>query len=131
MRTDLNLRILSPSNMVFSGVIHSVHVPAILGEIEVFLNHTSLVSSLLPGFINVRHTDGRNEKHFVNGGYIEVNQNEVSLIVDDIISVDSLNKEYFKSKIDTMNLKLKNNVLDDNEYEKLTHSIEMYQQYAE
>ena len=130
MRSDLNLRILSPANIAFTGVVNSVHVHAALGELEIFLNHASFVSSLLPGFITVRHVSGSYDKYFVNGGYVESHHNEVSLIVDDIIESASLNKDYFKQQIETLSVKLQNNRLDDAEYEKVTHSIAVYQQYA-
>lgn len=130
MRNDLNLKILSPANIAFSGVIRSVHVPASLGELEIFLNHTSLVSSLLPGYITVHHLSGIDEKYFVNGGYIDVNNNEVSLIVDDIIEMASLDKNYFKKQAEILSVKLQDKNLNDDDYEKLTHSIALYHQYA-
>jgi F-type H+-transporting ATPase subunit epsilon len=130
MRNDLNLKILSPANIAFSGVIRSVHVPASLGELEIFLNHTSLVSSLLPGYITVHHLSGTDEKYFVNGGYIDVNNNEVSLIVDDIIEMASLDKNYFKKQAEILSIKLQDKNMNDDDYEKLTHSLALYHQYA-
>ena len=126
----LNLKILSPANIAFSGVIRSVHVPASLGELEIFLNHTSLVSSLLPGYITVHHLSGTAEKYFVNGGYIDVNNNEVSLIVDDIIEMSSLDKNYFKKQAEILSVKLQDKNFNDDDYEKLTHSLALYHQYA-
>lgn len=130
MRNDLNLQILSPANIAFSGIIRSVHVSAALGELEIFLNHTSLVSSLLPGYITVRHISGSDEQYFTNGGYIEVNNNEVSLIVDDIIDVKTLDKNYFKTQAETLALKLHDKNLSDDAYQKLTESVALYNQYA-
>lgn len=130
MRTDLSLRILSPANIAFSGVVRSVHVPAALGELEIFLNHASLVSSLLPGYITVTHESGKQDKYFVNGGYIEVHHNEVSLIVDDIIEAQLLNKEYFVQKINMLSEKLKNNRVADGDFDMITQSIACYQQFA-
>ncbi len=130
MRNDLNLQILSPANIAFSGIIRSVHVSAALGELEIFLNHISLVSSLLPGYITVRHVSGSDEKYFTNGGYIEANNNEVSLIVDDIIDVKTLDKNYFKKQAEILSVKLQDKNLDDDAYQKLTESVALYHQYA-
>jgi F-type H+-transporting ATPase subunit epsilon len=129
MRDDLNLKILSPENMAFTGVIRSVHVPAALGQLEIFLNHSSLVSSLLPGVITVRHLLEKDTQYFTNGGYIEVNHNEVTLIVDDIVDMALVNKEFYQDKISMMEQKLSDNSLDDNQYEKITQSIALYQMY--
>jgi F-type H+-transporting ATPase subunit epsilon len=130
MRNDLNLQILSPANIAFSGIIRSVHVSAALGELEIFLNHISLVSSLLPGYITVHHVSGSDEKYFTNGGYIEVNNNEVSLIVDDIIDIKTLDKSYFKKQVEILSVKLQDKTLNDDDYQKLTESVALYNQYA-
>ena len=130
MRDDLNLKILSPERIAFTGTINSVHVPAALGELEIFLNHASLVSFLFPGFITVRHLGGKTDKYFISGGYIEVHDNEVSLIVDDIIDTANATSDYFKKQIIVLSEKLKNNTLSDDEYEKITQSVALYQQYA-
>jgi F-type H+-transporting ATPase subunit epsilon len=131
MRDDLNLKILSPENTAFTGSIRSVHVPAALGELEIFLNHASLVSSLLPGVITVRHLDNNKDtQYFTNGGYIDVHHNEVTLILDDIIDMALVTKEYYQNKINAMNAKLSETNLDDNDYEKITQTIALYQQYA-
>jgi F-type H+-transporting ATPase subunit epsilon len=130
MRDDLNLKILSPEKIAFTGVVTSVHVPAALGALEIFLNHASLVSFLFPGFITVHHIDGAADKYFANGGYIEVHQNEISLIVDDIIDTANANKDYFEKQIRVLSQKLKNNTLNDDEYEKITQSVALYQQYV-
>ncbi|MFT6071942.1 MAG: F-type H+-transporting ATPase subunit epsilon [Alphaproteobacteria bacterium] len=128
MRDALNLQILSPANIAFTGAITSVHVPAALGELEIYSNHTSFVSSLLPGYITVRHDGNAEERYFTNAGYVEVNENKVSLIVDDIIDASVVNKDYLQEKIDILTPKLQN-FLEDAEYEKITQSIARYQQY--
>jgi F-type H+-transporting ATPase subunit epsilon len=130
MRNDLNLRILSPANIAFTGVIDSVHVPAALGELEIFLNHAPMVSSLLPGVITVHHTSGSHDKYFVNGGYVEIHNNEISLIVDDIMDISDVNKEFYQKQIEILSKKLQNNRLNDAEYDKVTHSIALYKQYS-
>ncbi len=130
MRNDLNLRILSPANIAFTGVIDSVHVPAALGELEIFLNHAPMVSSLLPGFITVHHASGSQDKYFTNGGYVEIHNNEISLIVDDIIDISDIDKDYYQKQIEVLSGKLQNNRLNDAEYDKVTHSIALYTQYA-
>lgn len=129
MRDDLSLKILSPENTAFTGVIRSVLVPAALGQTEVFLNHSSLVSSLLPGTITVRHLLGSDTDYFTNGGYIEVHNNEVTLILDDIIDKKLLNNEYYQGKISSLQDALMRNNLDDSGYEKATQAIALYQQY--
>jgi F0F1-type ATP synthase epsilon subunit len=87
------------------------------------------VSSLLPGVITVRHLLEKDTQYFTNGGYIEVNHNEVTLIVDDIVDMALVNKEFYQDKISMMEQKLSDNNLDDNQYEKITQSIALYQMY--
>ena len=59
-----------------------------------------------------------------------MHDNEVSLIVDDIIDTANATSDYFKKQIIVLSEKLKNNTLSDDEYEKITQSVALYQQYA-
>lgn len=127
MIQELSLRILSPSQIKFEGKVTSVHIPAALGEVEILFNHTAFVSSLLPGFITVNEKTQK-DRFFVTDGYVEVNNNEVTLIVDDIMDASEANDNYFTKQIESLTHKLSQN-LNDNEYEKVTASIALYKQY--
>jgi F-type H+-transporting ATPase subunit epsilon len=129
MRDDLLLKILSPTKVVFTGIIFSVSIPSYLGEMQIYSKHSSLVSSLLPGYITVFHASDKQDKYFSNGGYVEVNKNQITLILDDIFETSDITKDFLQNKIDELSPKLNHLYNDDYAFDKISQSIASYKQY--
>jgi len=96
----LNISVLTPEKEIFNGGIKSVKVPGRLGQFQVLNNHAPIVSSLDAGTVYIvtaggeyRYFDeesnsiktgnetGRTITFKTAGGFIEVLNNEVSLLV--------------------------------------------------
>lgn len=96
----MNISILTPDKEIFQGAILSVKVPGTLGEFQVLSNHAPIVSSLGKGVVTLV-TNGGHYKYYdeesgtikegaeqgkaikfsIAGGFIEVLNNEISLLV--------------------------------------------------
>ncbi len=96
----MNISILTPDKEVFQGSVVSVKVPGTMGEFQVLKNHAPIVSSLEKGTVTLVTSGGQykffDEEsgaikegsesgktiHFnIGGGFIEVLNNEISLLV--------------------------------------------------
>ena len=77
----MNLVILTPEKEVFNGNIKSVKVPGTSGQFEVLEGHAPIVSSLTEGTIRILDDQGQKKEYTILRGFIEVLQNEVSLLV--------------------------------------------------
>ena len=77
----MNISILTPDKEIFSGSITSVKVPGSAGQFQVLKNHAPIVSSLMAGNVVVVKEGGEKLNFSVKGGFIEVLNNNVSLLV--------------------------------------------------
>lgn len=77
----MNLIILSPEREIFSGAVKSVKVPGSLGSFEMLENHAPIVSSLSAGEVRIIKSNGEKMALQVEGGFVEMLNNEVSLLV--------------------------------------------------
>ena len=77
----LKLRIVSPENVAFDGEVDSVKVPGILGNFEILNNHAPIISALQKGVVEFVTPEGRKQLD-INGGFVEVQKNKVSLCVE-------------------------------------------------
>jgi F-type H+-transporting ATPase subunit epsilon len=77
----MNLVILSPEKEIFSGEVKSVIVPGADGQFELLNNHAAIVSSLNKGDVKVQKANGERLSYAVSGGFVEMLNNEVSLLV--------------------------------------------------
>ncbi len=80
----MNLVILSPEKEIFSGTVKSVKVPGSAGQFEMLENHSAIVSSLGKGEVRVIKANGEKVTFFVEGGFVEMLNNEVSLLVSGV-----------------------------------------------
>ena len=77
---SIHLTIVSPEKTLFEGRVKYVKLPGSAGQFGVYDNHAPLISSLDKGDITFRHAAGK-ESIAVEGGFVEVNNNEVTACV--------------------------------------------------
>jgi F-type H+-transporting ATPase subunit epsilon len=73
----LKLKIVSPERIEFEGEVESVKVPGQLGNFEILTGHAPLISLLQKGIVEYA-----GQQLAINGGFVEVQKNEVSLCVE-------------------------------------------------
>jgi F-type H+-transporting ATPase subunit epsilon len=77
----MKVEILSPEAKIFTGEAKSVKVPGASGQFEILSNHAPIVSALAAGTVRVKTTEGKEVQYNINGGFVEVLNNEISLLV--------------------------------------------------
>ncbi|MEL6866969.1 MAG: ATP synthase F1 subunit epsilon [Bacteroidota bacterium] len=77
----MNISILTPEAEIFEGAISSVKVPGVGGQFEVLNNHAPIVSALTEGEVRVLKEGGERMVFSIEKGFIEVLNNNVSLLV--------------------------------------------------
>lgn len=77
----LYLKIISPEKVIFKGEVESVLVPGTIGSFEILNNHAPIVSSLERGKVVYATKEGKKQLD-INGGFVEVQKNIVSLCVE-------------------------------------------------
>ena len=80
----MNLVILSPDKEIYTGAVKSVQVPGSSGKFQLLENHAAIVSSLEKGAVNVVTSGGEKKTWLIEGGFVEMLNNEVSLLVSGV-----------------------------------------------
>lgn len=76
----IHLLIVSPEKTLFEGLVKYVRLPGCAGQFAVFYNHAPLISSLDAGEVVYRSGKDKNRVN-ISGGFVEVNDNTVSVCV--------------------------------------------------
>lgn len=79
---ELKLTIISPEQNLFEGEVERVTLPGTMGSFSILSQHAPIVSSLKAGTISYLTPDGAEHTLEVNGGFIELSDNNVSVCVD-------------------------------------------------
>jgi len=87
----MHLEILTPERKLYSGEIYGIQLPGISGSFQVLEKHAPMVSALGKGSIKVLlDKNGVNTFHYeVKGGFIEVLNNKVSVLVEGAVELSA------------------------------------------
>ena len=78
----LKLKIVSPERIEFDGEAESVLVPGSQGQFEILNDHAPIISTLDKGVVEYGLPKGQKVQLEILGGFVEVQQNVVSLCVE-------------------------------------------------
>ncbi len=97
---DLNLEIITPSKITFSGGIKSITIPGTVGSFQVLLNHAPILSTFEIGLIKV-NLEAENILYFATGGgTVEVLNNSVLVLADSLEAVAAIDLERAKRALE-------------------------------
>lgn len=78
---ELHLMIVSPEHILFDGKVEAVTLPGSRGAFMVLPGHAPVVSTLGKGIVRYR-LKNQEEEITVKGGFVEVNNDEMSVCVE-------------------------------------------------
>ncbi|HEV6952365.1 MAG TPA: F0F1 ATP synthase subunit epsilon [Promicromonospora sp.] len=81
---ELSVDLVSRDRKVWSGAATQVSAPSADGQVGILANHTPLLAVLRPGTITVETASGPALEAQVTGGFMSVDNNLVTLVVDEI-----------------------------------------------
>ena len=77
----MNLEIVSPEKIIYSGEAKSVTLPGLSGSFTILNRHAPIISALDKGTVRY-NADGKEEEITVNGGFVESKKNKVSVCIE-------------------------------------------------
>ncbi len=91
MMTDLtfHLIVVTPEKIFFDGQMRSLVAPGGAGSFGVLANHAPLISTLLPGRLVLTPPDGKKQFLTIGSGFLDILNNEVTLVTETIIQESS------------------------------------------
>lgn len=75
----MQLDILTPDKVLFSGEVTGVKLPGAKGSFEILNNHAPIVSKLNAGSIRVRSKEGH-QTFEIKGGVVELINNKITVL---------------------------------------------------
>ena len=76
----LRVEVVTPEKRVWSGEAKMVSARTLDGELGVLPNHAPLLGVLADGTVSIKAADGSTNDFVINGGFISVANNRVSIL---------------------------------------------------
>jgi F-type H+-transporting ATPase subunit epsilon len=112
----MNIRVLTPDRVICSTTADEVVLPGLTGQIGVLEGHAALITALDTGLLRIK-LNGKWTPIILNGGLAEIDQNQVTILVNDVeeltkIKLSEANKELEKATLAVENAKTNKARLD-------------------
>ena len=126
----MTLQLVTLAGLQLDTDVYEVQIPTASGPIGVFPGHEPLVSIAVPGVIKVRHnksdSDNALEYFAVGGGVIDIDQQTVTVLVDEADRDEDIVEAEAKAALDRA-LEMKKNAKDAVELEKASALVDRHQ----
>ena len=84
MAKNFKLLIITPEKPVYDAEVTSIIAPGDLGYLGVLVDHAPLITSLKSGNLEITDQNGVKSTMIVSGGFMEVQNNTVTILADSI-----------------------------------------------
>lgn len=104
---NFTLEIVTPTGNKFSKEVEFLKVRTTEGDMGILPNHAPFVAALKPEEIKIRIEKGNEELYYISNGFIEINNNKVTIIVDEALKPEEIDIETAKKEVALVQEKLK------------------------
>ena len=89
----IHVDVVSAEEQIYSGEAEFVVLPGIEGELGVYPRHTPLFTQIRPGAVRIKMPgEAQEEFVFVQGGFLEVQPTQVTVLADTAIRAHDLDE---------------------------------------
>ncbi len=122
--SQLNLLVVTPEKTLLECVANSVIVPLFDGSKGILPGHAPMIGRMGPGVLKVAQA-GQESKYFVEGGFVQVDKNVVSVLTNVAIPLNKLNSSELESQLSVIKTESPSTAA-----EKLSHQRRLIQTKA-
>lgn len=91
--------LVSPERQLMSDPVEQVVVPGSEGYFTVMKGHAPSMTTLRPGVVEISGAEGGNLRIFVRGGFADVSADGLTLLAEQAIPIDELDREVLAQEI--------------------------------
>ena len=93
MANTIHIDVVSAEESIYSGEAEFVVLPGVAGELGIYPKHTPLLTQIKPGAVRIKVPNEAEETLvFVQGGFLEVQPNVVTVLADTAIRAHDLDE---------------------------------------
>lgn len=101
MTEAFSFELVSPEALVLGGEASEVVVPGAEGYFTVMANHSPFMTTVKPGIVDVKMSDGEAKRIFVRGGFADVSPAGFTLLAEQATMLEDFNMEELDQEIES------------------------------
>lgn len=99
--SELQCVVVTPERTEVDVKAESVTIPLFDGELGILKGHSPLVGRLGFGELRIKLAGGENKNYFIEGGFVQVANNVVSVLTDRLAESGKISREAAKKAMDS------------------------------
>lgn len=120
MSEKFNVEIVRPDNKILNEEAEEVTLPCYEGQLTILKNHIPFITFLRPGIIEIN----KKNKIYVEDGTIEFYENNLLILSTSATSIDRLDQNRIKEKVNEAQKQLSKKELNDKQRYILNHKLD-------
>jgi F-type H+-transporting ATPase subunit epsilon len=113
MAATFTFELVTPERVLMSAAVEQVSVPGADGDFTVFAGHAPVISTLRPGVIEAKGTDGKTTRIYVRGGFCEVAPDSLTVLAEKARDADAMTGEVIAAELKATEADLASATSDD------------------
>ena len=89
----LKFELVTPERVLMSADVEQVLVPGADGDLTLLAGHAPVISTLRPGVIEAKATDGKVTRIYVRGGFCEIAPDSLTVLAEKASNADSMSAD--------------------------------------
>jgi F-type H+-transporting ATPase subunit epsilon len=124
MADQVQFELVAPERLLISDEVEMVVVPGAEGDFGVLPGHAPFISTVRPGVISVYENGAVGRRVFVSGGFSEVTSERCTVLADEAISLDDVDRAAAESRLRAAE-QADNDAEDDADHVSATAELEI------
>ena len=118
---ELNLVLVTPEKTLIDRSMASIRVPMFDGSAGIYPARAPLIGRLGVGELKLNGTDGSSESYFIDGGFVQVKGERVSVLTNSAQLVREIDRAKAQADLDAAS---KEKAVGDEEFAELAHRLD-------
>src|SRR5438876_2809576 len=102
MADRIQFELVTPERLIVAAEVEMVVVPGTEGNFGVLPGHAPLISTIRPGTIDIYEGGAITERIFIVGGIAEVTPERCTVLADEAMSPDTLDRAALEAELQTI-----------------------------
>lgn len=111
------------SKIAIDQDLHEITLPAERGELNILPGHAPLMTTLRPGILTFKLTNGESGRYAISWGYCQVSERGVSVLAETAVTATEVNVKADQDQLKQFESRLLNESLEDQDWELVQNEI--------
>jgi F-type H+-transporting ATPase subunit epsilon len=111
------------SKIAIDQDLHEITLPAERGELNILPGHAPLMTTLRPGILTYKLTNGESGRYAISWGYCQVSERGVSVLAETAVTATEVNVKADQDQLKQFESRLMNESLEDQDWELVQNEI--------